>query len=122
NHQHQSPQREHQIHHAAGNPGQGEDILGHIGLFQHGAAAGDGEDSLMGGGVHKIEQQLTAEQVHREIDNVPAEHGGKYDGHNHHDEQGVENAPHIAQEAAAVLELHIFDHQKLQKVFVFHKF
>ena len=73
----------------------------------------------MGGIVHVVEQQLTAEQVHREILNVPAEHGGEHDGHDDHDQQRVQNAPDIAQEAAAVFQLNVFGYQQLQQIPVF---
>ena len=82
---------------------------------------GNGEDGLMGGRIHKVEQQLTAEQIHREIINIPTEHGGEDHRHNQHDQQRIQNAPNVSQPAATVFELDIFLDQQHQKISVFPK-
>ena len=118
----QRSQRKHKIHHAAGDSRHGENIPGHIGLFQQGGVAGDGENRLMGGAVHKVKQKLSAEQIHREILDIPAEHGREHNAHNNHNEQRVQDTPHITQHTAAVFQLQVLYHQQLQQVFVLDEF
>lgn len=113
-HDDQRAQGKQQINQAAGHTGQREQILGHIGLFQQRGIAGDGINGLGRGCVHIVEQKLTAEQIHREILDIPPEHGGKHHRHNNHDEQGVEDAPNIPQPTATILQLDVFLDQQGQ--------
>jgi hypothetical protein len=70
----------------------------------------------MGTAVHKIKQQLTAEQVHWEVLNFPIKHSGKDYCHDRHDQQRIENTPDIAQDASAIFQLNIFHYEESNQI------
>ena len=57
--------------------------------------------------VKEVEQRVAADEVEREVLDLEAEHIGKYQRLQQHHQQGVQDAPHIAEEAAAVFYLEV---------------
>ena len=114
----QSTQRENKIHHTAGDFGNRKNVPGNVGFFQQSGIGCNGVDGLMGGVVHKVKQELTAEQIHREVFNITLKHGGKHHSHDDHDQQRVQDTPYIAKNAAAVFQFDISGNQQSQQIAV----
>lgn len=90
--QHRS-QREKRVHETAGHLGNRKNVFGNICFLQQGRVSRDGKQRLVRRLGDKVEDRLPRNQVHREVLDIKPEHVGKYQHHDDHDHQRVQDAP-----------------------------
>lgn len=114
-------QTEGQVRKGGQDPGHGENVLGYIDLPDQAAVCENGGHGLIGALVEEGKQGVAGNQVYIKIRNVGLEHEGKDNGHDHHHQHGVQQTPHVAEEASAVLHLQVPADQFLEQGGVFQK-
>ena len=95
--------------------------LGMYTFFDQGRITQHAAHAHVGAFVKKVEQGIAADQVQRKVRDVEPEHIGEHKRLQQHHKQRVENAPHIAQHAAAVFDLEVTGHQLADERPVFEK-
>ena len=100
--QHNGRQTEQKVHKAGKHPADGKDKLGDIDLFNQRRIAQHAAHTHIGALVEEVEHRVAADQIQRKVRDIVAEHIGKDQRLQKHHKQRVEDAPHVAQNAAAV--------------------
>ena len=119
----ESAQWKHKIHQRACHLCQGENVLGNITLFQQCPIPDNRAHRRIGRWGHKLKNRPSGNQIDRIVhDTFPSvKHIWKYQRHNNHNQQRIQDTPHIPQDAPPVFQLYITLYQLLEQVFILEK-